>query len=36
VKGGNSVVYVLPESRPLRSVFSGLATAQSNLMTSGR
>ena len=36
VKGGNSVVYVLPESRPLRSVFSGMATAQSNLMTSGR
>ncbi len=31
VNGGNSVVYVLPESRPLRSVFSGLATAQSKL-----
>ena len=30
VRGGNSVVYVLPESRPLRSVFSRLATAQSN------
>ena len=33
VKGGNSVVYVLPESRPLRSVFSMLATAQSSLTT---
>ncbi len=33
VNGGNSVVYVLPESRSLRSVFSGLATAQSSLTT---
>lgn len=36
VSGGNSVVYVLPESRPLRSVFSKLATAQSNLTTARR
>jgi hypothetical protein len=36
VRGGNSVVYVLPESRPLRSVFSRLATAQSNLTTARR
>lgn len=36
VNGGNSVVYVLPESRPLRSVFSRLATAQSNLTTARR
>lgn len=33
VRGGNSVVYVLPESRPLRSVFGSLATAQSDLTT---
>ena len=26
VHGGNSVVYVLPESKPLRSVFKGLAS----------
>lgn len=36
VNGGNSVVYVLPESRPLRSVFSRLATTQSNLTTARR
>jgi hypothetical protein len=36
VRGGNSVVYVLPETRPLRSVFSTLATAQSNLTTARR
>ncbi len=36
VRGGNSVVYVLPESRPLRSVFSKLATAPSNLTTARR
>ena len=33
VSGGNSVVYVLPESTPLRSVFNRLATAQPNLAT---
>ena len=33
VKGGNSVVYVLPESTPLRSVFNRLVTAQPNLAT---
>ena len=33
VRTGNSVVYVLPETRPLRSVFSKLASAQSNLTT---
>ena len=31
--GGNSVVYVLPETRPLRSVFNRIATAQSNVTT---
>ena len=36
VNGGNSVVYVLPESRPLRSVFGRLATAQSNLTAARR
>jgi hypothetical protein len=36
VRGGNSIVYVLPESRPLRSVFSRLATAQSTLTTARR
>lgn len=36
VRGGNSVVYVLPESRPLRRVFSRLATAPSNLTTARR
>ena len=36
VNGGSSVVYVLPESRPLRSVFSRLATAPSNLTTARR
>ena len=36
VRGGNSVVYVLPESRPLRSVFNKLATAPSNLTTARR
>ncbi len=30
VDGGNSVVYVLPESLPLRSVFGGLAAAEFN------
>lgn len=35
VRGGNSIVYVLPESRPLRSVFSS-ATAQSTLTTARR
>ena len=36
VRDGNSVVYVLPETRPLRSVFSRLATAPSNLTTARR
>ena len=36
VRGGNSVVYVLPESKPLRSVFSRLATAQSSLTAARR
>ncbi|MBC8089587.1 MAG: L,D-transpeptidase [Phycisphaerae bacterium] len=36
VNGGNSVVYVLPESRPLRSVFNRLATTQSHLTTARR
>lgn len=36
VRTGNSVVYVLPETRPLRSVFSKLASAQSNLTTARR
>ena len=27
VRGGNSIVYVMPESRPLRSVFGQLAVA---------
>ena len=36
VNGGNSVVYVLPESRPLRGVFGRLATAQSHLTTARR
>jgi hypothetical protein len=36
VRGGNSVVYVLPESKPLRSVFSRLATAQSHITTARR
>lgn len=31
VRGGNSVVYVLPESRPMHSVFGRLAAADSNL-----
>ena len=30
VRGGNSVVYVLPESKPLTSVFNRLATAQTD------
>ncbi|MGZ9076247.1 MAG: hypothetical protein ACXW13_10780, partial [Burkholderiaceae bacterium] len=33
VNGGNSVVYVLPESTSLRSVFNRLATMQPNLAT---
>ena len=36
VHGGNSVVYVLPESKPLRSVFSKLATSQSHLTAARR
>ena len=36
VRTGNSVVYVLPESRPLRSVFNKLASSQSNLTTARR
>ena len=36
VRGGNSVVYVLPETKPLRSVFSTLATAPSSLTTARR
>lgn len=30
VNGGNSIVYVLPESLPLRTVFGGLAAAEVN------
>ena len=36
VRGGNSVVYVLPESKPLRSVFKGVATAQSSVTVARR
>ena len=36
VRGGNSVVYVLPETKPLRSVFNGLATAPSHVTTARR
>ena len=36
VRGGNSIVYVLPESRPLRSVFNRLVSAQSTLTTARR
>ena len=36
VRGGNSVVYVLPESKPLRSVFNRLASAQSHVATTRR
>lgn len=36
VKGGNSIVYVLPESRPLRSVFGALAKAPYNLTAARR
>ena len=36
VRTGNSVVYVLPESRPLRSVFNQLESAQLNLTTARR
>ena len=36
VNGGHSVVYVLPESRSLRSVFGKLATVQSHLTTARR
>ena len=36
VNGGNSVVYVLPESRPLRSIFGKLGTAPPNLTTARR
>ena len=36
VRGGNSIVYVLPESRPLRSVFNRLVSAESNITTARR
>lgn len=36
VRGGNSVVYVLPESLPLHSVFGRLAAAESNLAAAQR
>ena len=36
VRGGNSIVYVLPESQPLRSVFTQLAVAQLNTQNSRR
>lgn len=36
VREGNSVVYVLPESRSLRTVFHGLAAAQPKLTTAHR
>lgn len=36
VRGGNSIVYVLPESRPLRSIFNRLVSAESNLTTARR
>ena len=36
VRGGNSIVYVLPETRPLRSVFNQLVKAPSNLTTARR
>lgn len=36
VRDGNSVVYVLPESKPLRSVFSRLAASQAHLTAARR
>lgn len=36
VRGGNSVVYVLPESLPLLSVFGRFAAAESNLTAAQR